>query len=83
MPQAALARSSKVNGQELAQTLEVTVHPALWQDLLTERVRDRQADACRSRLARQARRARRSSARRSPTEEGQFGCLQATGLRGA
>ena len=60
------------------------MHPALWQDLLTERVRDRQADACRSRLAqqaRQARRARRSAARRSPTEEGQFGCLQATRLR--
>jgi hypothetical protein len=57
------------------------VHPALWQDLLTERVRDRQADACRSRLARQARRARRSSARQNPTEEGQFGCLQATRLR--
>ena len=60
------------------------MHPALWQDLLTERVRDRQADACRSRLARQARqarRARRSPARQNPTEEGQFGCLQATRLR--
>jgi hypothetical protein len=58
------------------------VHPALWQDLLTERVRDRQADACRSRLARAARRARhRSPARPTPTEEGQFGCLQATRLR--
>jgi hypothetical protein len=53
----------------------------LWQDLLTERVRDRQADACRSRLARQARRARRSPARQNPTEEGQFDCLQATRLR--
>ena len=74
-----------MNGQEtLAQTLEGIVHPALWQDLLTERVRDRQADACRSRLARAARRARhRSSARPSPTEEGQFGCLQATRLRSA
>ena len=30
-----------------------------------------------------ARRARRSPARRSPTEEGQFGCLQATRLRSA
>ena len=62
------------------------MHPALWQDLLTERVRDRQANACRSRLARQARlarRARRSSARRSPIEEGQFDCLQATRLRSA
>ena len=58
--------------------------PALWEALLTERVRDRQADACRSRLARAARRARhRSPARRSLTEEGQFGCLQATRLRGA
>jgi hypothetical protein len=56
----------------------------LWQDLLTERVRDRQADACRSRLARAARRARRRSpARQTPTEEGQFGCLQATRLRRA
>jgi len=59
------------------------VHPALWQDLLTERVRDRQADACRSRLARQARRARRSRAHQNPTEEGQLGCLQATRLRSA
>jgi hypothetical protein len=59
------------------------VHPALWQDLLTERVRDRQADACRSRLARQARRARRSPARPNPTEEGQFDCLPATRLRSA
>jgi len=57
------------------------VHPALWQDLLTERVRDRQANACRSRLARQARRARRSPARQNPTEEGQFDCLPATRLR--
>jgi hypothetical protein len=59
------------------------VHPALWQDLLTERVRDRQANACRSRLAWQARRARRSPARQNPTEEGQFDCLPATRLRGA
>jgi hypothetical protein len=63
--------------------LEDTVQPALWQDLLTERVRDRQAEACRSRLARMARRARRSPARQDPTEEGQFGCLQATRLRSA
>jgi len=60
------------------------VHPALWQDLLTERVRDRQADACRARLARAARRARhRPSARRSSTEERQFDCLQAARLLSA
>jgi hypothetical protein len=51
--------------------------------MLTERVRDRQADACMSRIARQARRARRYSRDQIPTEEGQLGCLQATRLRSA
>jgi hypothetical protein len=51
--------------------------------MLTERVRDRQADACKSRIARQVRRARRYSRDQIPTEEGQLGCLQATRLRSA
>ena len=85
MPVGALARSSKVNGQEpLAQTREGTVNAALAEALMTERVRDMQARACWSRLARQARRSRRRSfAGRSPIEEGQPGCLQASRLRSA
>jgi hypothetical protein len=74
-----------VNGQEpLAQTREGTVNPALAEALMAERVRDRQARACWSRLARQARRARHRSANgQSLAVEGQPGCLQATHLRSA
>jgi hypothetical protein len=51
---------------------------------MTERVRDLQARACWSRLARQARRARHHSAHgQSIAVEGQPGCLQATYLRSA
>ena len=59
------------------------MNSALWEAMLTERVRDRQADACKSRIARQVRRARRYSRDQIVTEEGQLGCLQATRLRSA
>jgi hypothetical protein len=60
------------------------VNPALAEALMTERVRDLQARACWSRLARQARRARHRSAHgQSLAVEGQPGCLQATHLRSA
>jgi hypothetical protein len=74
-----------VNGQEpLAQTREGTVNAALAEALMTERVRDLQARACWSRLARQARRARhRSADGQSIAVEGQPDCLQAAHLRSA
>jgi hypothetical protein len=54
------------------------------QALMNERVRDLQARACWSRLARQARRTRHRSAHgQSIAVEGQPGCLQATHLRSA
>ena len=60
------------------------MNPALAEALMAERVRDRQARACWSRLARQARRARHRSANgRSLAVEGQPSCLQATHLRSA
>jgi hypothetical protein len=85
VPPAALARSSKVNGQEsLAQTREGTVNAALAEALMTERARDRQTRACWSRLAQQARRARhRTTPDKSLTAEGQPDCLQAVRLRSA
>jgi hypothetical protein len=59
------------------------VNSALWEALLTERVRDRQARACWSRLARQARRARHRAFSDQIRAEGQPSCLQAVGLRSA
>jgi hypothetical protein len=74
-----------VNGQgPLAQTQEGTVNPALAEALVSERVRDWQARACWSRLARQARRARRHSySDQIIAEEGQPGCLQTASLLSA
>jgi hypothetical protein len=60
------------------------VNPALAEALVSERVRDWQARACWSRLARQARRARRHSyTDQIIAEEGQPGCLQAASLLSA
>jgi hypothetical protein len=54
---------------------------------ITERVKDWQARACRSRLARQARLARRTRhhahSDQIRAEEGQPGCLQTASLRSA
>jgi hypothetical protein len=72
-----------VNGQDhLAQTREGTVNPALWEALLAERVRDRHAEACWSRLVQLARRGRhgRPAEQQLVAAEREPGCPQAASL---
>ena len=60
------------------------MNSALAEALMAERARDRQSRAYRSRLARQARRARhRTTPGQTLAAEGQPGCLQAVSLRSA
>ena len=57
------------------------MNPALWEALLTERLRDRYAEACWSRLVQLARRGRRGPRTGELlVAEGQPGCPQVTRL---
>ena len=56
------------------------MHPTVGAALIAERVRERQAEACRSRRAQALRRARRRPSERTVIAEGQFPCPSTTQL---